>query len=218
MDMHARIRNLFTESIQTKIDAADALPDDIARAADMLVNALTQGKKILCCGNGGSAGDALHFASEMVNRFERERPSLPAIALNSDVNTMTAIANDYGYDEVFSKQVKAIGQPGDILLGFSTSGNSKNVIEAIKAALNRDMLIITLTGKDGGEMAGLFVYASEAAEVTIAQGDMINATGTVVEWGGELTQLSGDTGADLSVVSSDHAVTVTSVDPSSVTD
>lgn len=155
MDMHARIRNLFTESIQTKIDAADALPDDIARAADMLVNALTQGKKILCCGNGGSAGDALHFASEMLNRFERERPSLPAIALNTDVNTMTAIANDYGYDEVFSKQVKALGQPGDILVGFSTSGNSKNVIEAIRAALNRDMLIITLTGKDGGEMAGL---------------------------------------------------------------
>ncbi len=155
MDMHARITNLFTESIQTKIDAADSLPDHIARAADILVNALTSGKKILCCGNGGSAGDALHFASEMVNRFERERPSLPAIALNTDINTMTAIANDYGYNEVYSKQVKALGQSGDILLAFSTSGNSQNVIEAIKAALNRDMLIIAMTGKDGGEMAGL---------------------------------------------------------------
>ena len=155
MDMHARITNLFTESIQTKIDAADSLPEHIGRAADILVNALTSGNKILCCGNGGSAGDALHFASEMVNRFERERPSLPAIALNTDINTMTAIANDYGYKEVYSKQVKALGQPGDILLAFSTSGNSKNVIHAIKAALSRDMLIIAMTGKDGGEMAGL---------------------------------------------------------------
>lgn len=155
MDMHARIRSLFTESIQTKIDAADSLPDVIAGAADLLVNALTAGNKILCCGNGGSAGDAMHFASEMLNRFERERPSLPAIALNTDVNTMSAIANDYGYKEVFAKQVKALGQPGDILVAFSTSGNSKNVIQAMKAALNRDMLIIACTGKDGGEMAGL---------------------------------------------------------------
>ena len=155
MDMHARIRNLFTESIQTKIDAADALPDLIAKSADVFVNALTSGNKILCCGNGGSAGDAMHFASEMLNRFERERPSLPAIALNTDINTMTAIANDYGYDNVYAKQVKALGQAGDILVAFSTSGNSKNVIEAIKAALSRDMLIIAMTGKDGGEMAGL---------------------------------------------------------------
>ena len=155
MDMHGRIRQLFTESIQTKIDAADALPDTIAQAADMLVTTLTSGNKVLCCGNGGSAGDAMHLASEMLNRFERERPSLPAMALNTDVNTMTAIANDYSYDEIYSKQVKALGQAGDILVAFSTSGNSKNVIEAIKAALSRDMLIIAMTGKDGGEMAGL---------------------------------------------------------------
>lgn len=155
MDMHDRIRQLFTESIQTKIDAADALPDNIAQAADLLVTSLTSGNKILCCGNGGSAGDAIHLASEMLNRFERERPSLPAIALNTDINTMTAIANDYSYDEIYSKQVKALGQGGDILVAFSTSGNSKNVIEAIKAALSRDMLIIAMTGKDGGEMAGL---------------------------------------------------------------
>ena len=155
MDMHDRIRQLFTESIQTKIDAADALPDNIAQAADMLVTSLTSGNKVLCCGNGGSAGDAMHLASEMLNRFERERPSLPAMALNTDVNTMTAIANDYSYDEIYSKQVKALGQAGDILVAFSTSGNSKNVIEAIKAALSRDMLIIAMTGKDGGEMAGL---------------------------------------------------------------
>ncbi|MFT5519939.1 MAG: DnaA initiator-associating protein [Enterobacterales bacterium] len=155
MDMLARIREMFTESIQTKIDAADSLPDSIAMAAEMLVNALINGNKILSCGNGGSAGNAMHFASKMLNRFERERPSLPAIPLNTDVNTLTAIANDYDYSQIFAKQVKALGQSGDILLAISTSGNSKNVMEAMKAALSRDMLIIVLSGKDGGEMAGL---------------------------------------------------------------
>ncbi|PCJ47905.1 MAG: phosphoheptose isomerase [Gammaproteobacteria bacterium] len=153
--MLARIREMFTESIQTKIDAADALPDSIAMAAEMLVNALVNGNKILSCGNGGSAGDAMHFASEMLNRFERERPSLPAISLTTDVNTLTAIANDYDFSQIFAKQVKALGQAGDILFAISTSGNSKNIIEAMKAALSRDMLIIVLSGKDGGEMAGL---------------------------------------------------------------
>ena len=155
MDMIGRIRELFTESIQTKIDAADALPESIAMAADVLVNALVNGNKILSCGNGGSAGDAVHFSSEMLNRFERERPSLPAIALTTDMNTLTAISNDYDFNQIFVKQVKALGQAGDILLAISTSGNSSNVVEAIKAALSRDMLIIALTGKDGGEMAGL---------------------------------------------------------------
>ena len=153
--MLTRIREIFTESIQTKIDAADALPEPISMAADMLVNALINSKKILACGNGGSAGDAMHFSSEMLNRFERERPSLPAIALTADMNTLTAIGNDYDFDQIFVKQVKALGQPGDILLAISTSGNSSNVVEAIKAALSRDMLIIALTGRDGGEMAGL---------------------------------------------------------------
>ncbi len=155
MDTLVRIRDLFTESIQTKIDAADALPESIALAADMLVNALISGNKILSCGNGGSAGDAMHFTSEMLNRFERERPSLPAIALTTDMNTITAIANDFEYNQIFMKQVKALGQPGDILLAISTSGNSSSVAEAIRAALSRDMLIIALTGRDGGELAGL---------------------------------------------------------------
>lgn len=155
MDMLMRIREIFTESIQTKIDAADALPESIARATDSIINALINGNKILCCGNGGSAGDAMHFSSEMLNRFERERPSLPAIALTTDMNTITAIANDYDYDQVYAKQVKALGQAGDILLAISTSGNSSNIVEAIKAALSRDMLIIAMTGRDGGEMAGL---------------------------------------------------------------
>jgi len=155
MDTLVRIREIFTESIQTKIDAADALPESIALATDILVDALVNGKKILSCGNGGSAGDAMHFASEMVNRFERERPSLPAIALTADMNTITAIANDYDYTQIYTKQIKALGQPGDILLAISTTGDSPNITEAVKAALSRDMLIIGLTGRDGGEMAGL---------------------------------------------------------------
>ncbi|RLA05319.1 MAG: phosphoheptose isomerase, partial [Gammaproteobacteria bacterium] len=114
--MLTRIREIFTESIQTKIDAADTLPQTIESGAEIILNALVSGNKILSCGNGGSAGDAMHFASEMLNRFERERPSLPAIALTTDMNTITAIANDYEYNQIFAKQVKALGQSGDILL------------------------------------------------------------------------------------------------------
>lgn len=150
-----RIRNTFTESIQTKIAAADALPNRIAKAADIIVASLLNGGKILTCGNGGSAADAQHFASEMVNRFERERPPLPTIALTTDTSALTAISNDYDFNEVFAKQVKALGQAGDVLLVFSTSGNSQNVIAAMRAALAKDMLIVSCTGKDGGEMAGL---------------------------------------------------------------
>ena len=153
--MIERIRDIFTESIQTKIAAADSLPESIAKAGQIMVNSLLAGNKILTCGNGGSAGDAQHFSSEMLNRFERERPSLPAIALTTDTGTLTSISNDYSYNEVFSKQLRALGQPGDILLAFSTSGNSRNVINAMETALSKDMLIVALTGKDGGEMAGL---------------------------------------------------------------
>jgi len=148
------IRKSFTESIQTKIAAAEELPIPIEKAANMMVRALIRGNKILSCGNGGSAGDAQHFSSELLNRYERDRPSLPAMALTTDSSTITSIANDYSYDEIFSKQIKALGQPGDILLAISTSGNSRNVINAMEAALGRDMTIVALTGKDGGEMAG----------------------------------------------------------------
>lgn len=155
MDALNRIRTLFTESIQTKIAAADMLPEAIAKAAEVMSTALLEGHKILSCGNGGSAGDAQHFSSEMLNRFERERPGLPAMALSTDTSTLTSIANDYSYNEVFSKQVYALGQAGDVLLAISTSGNSRNVIKAMEAALQRDMLIVALTGRDGGQMAGL---------------------------------------------------------------
>ena len=161
--MIEQIKANFTESIQTKIAASETLPEHIEKAAYMMVEAFTslggfealiRGNKVLSCGNGGSAGDAQHFSSEMLNRYERDRPSLPAIALSTDTSTITSIANDYSYDEIFAKQVRALGQPGDILLAISTSGNSRNVIAAMEAALSRDMTIVALTGKDGGEMAG----------------------------------------------------------------
>jgi len=120
-----------------------------------MVQSLLSGGKILSCGNGGSAGDSQHFSSELLNRFERERPSLPAIALTTDSSTVTSIANDYSYNEVFSKQIRALGNPGDVLLAISTSGNSANVIQAIQAAHEREMTVVALTGKNGGGMASL---------------------------------------------------------------
>jgi D-sedoheptulose 7-phosphate isomerase len=150
-----RLLQHFNASIETKAQAAELLPPYIEHAAGMMVASLINGGKILSCGNGGSAGDAQHFSSEMLNRFERERPSLPAIALTTDSSTVTSIANDYSYNEIFSKQIRALGNEGDILLAISTSGGSKNVIEAIKAAHDRDMQVVALTGKDGGNMASL---------------------------------------------------------------
>jgi D-sedoheptulose 7-phosphate isomerase len=146
-------------SISTKAQARDEIAASIVTAGELMVSCLLNNGKILSCGNGGSAGDAQHFSSELLNRFERERPSLPAIALTTDTSTLTAIANDYTYNEVFSKQVRALGQPGDVLLAISTSGNSSNVIQAIKAAHDRQMYIVALTGRNGGDMATLLVNA-----------------------------------------------------------
>ena len=157
MDMQHRIRQLFTDSIETKTRAMDVLGPSIEQASQLMVSSLLSERKILTCGNGGSAGDAQHFSSELLNRFERERPSLPAIALTTDSSTITSIANDYSYDEVFSKQIRALGQPGDVLLAISTSGNSGNVLQAIQAAHDRDMLVVALTGRDGGGMASLLL-------------------------------------------------------------
>jgi len=148
-----RIERHFLDSITTKQAALELLPSAIAQGAAIISGALLQGHKVLSCGNGGSAGDAQHFSSEMLNRFERERPGLPAVALSTDTSTLTSIANDYHYDEVFAKQVRALGQPGDILLAISTSGNSRNVVRAIDAAHDRGMLVLALTGREGGVMA-----------------------------------------------------------------
>ena len=153
--MQNRIQHMFQASIDTKQQALQALPGAIEQASLLMVNALLSDNKILSCGKGGSAGDAQHFSSEMLNRFERERPSLPALALTTDSSTITSIANDYSYEEVFSKQIRALGQQGDILLAISTSGNSANVVQAIHAAHDRNMKVIALTGRDGGCMAPL---------------------------------------------------------------
>ncbi len=151
--MQERIREQFEQSAQIKLQAMDELAPAIAAAAELMGAQLLQERKILSCGNGGSAGDSQHFSSEMLNRFERERPGLPAMALTTDTSTLTSIANDYNYDEVFAKQVRALGQSGDILLAISTSGNSSNVVQAMRAAHDRGMHVVALTGKEGGEMA-----------------------------------------------------------------
>jgi len=153
MPLHDRILGHFQASAQTKLEAAGALAPPIEQAARLMVHSLTQGGKILACGNGGSAADAQHFASEMVNRFEHERPGLAALALTTDTSTLTSIANDYAYDQVFARQVKALGQPGDILLAISTSGNSPSVLQAVGAAHARNMHVIALTGRNGGGLA-----------------------------------------------------------------
>ena len=139
-----------------KAKAGEVLPTVIEAAGQAMVECLLNGGKILTCGNGGSAGDAQHFSSELLNRFEMERPALPAIALTTDSSTLTSIANDYSYNEIFSKQVRALGSSGDILLAISTSGNSANVIQAIQAAHDREMRVVAMTGKEGGEMVNLY--------------------------------------------------------------
>jgi D-sedoheptulose 7-phosphate isomerase len=150
-----RIRGHFADSAQLKLAAADALGPDIARAAAVMTECLFADGKILACGNGGSAADAQHFAAELVGRFERERPELPAIALSTDTSLLTAIANDYSFEQVFAKSVRALGGKGDVLLAISTSGNSGNVIAAIEAARSRDMRVVALTGKGGGRIGEL---------------------------------------------------------------
>jgi len=152
MDLTAHLRQHFEEGIELRRRMAETMPRDIARAGEAIAAAVKAGRKVLSCGNGGSAADSQHFAAEMVGRFERERPGMPAISLTVDTSALTAIANDYDFDRVFSKQVEALGSPGDVLLGISTSGNSNNVIEAIKAAQARGLTVIALTGRDGGAM------------------------------------------------------------------
>ena len=155
MDPVERIRSHFAESARLKQEAAEALAPAIARAAAAFTECLLADGKILACGNGGSACDAQHFAAEMVGRFERERPELPAISLATDTSILTAVANDYSFEQIFAKQVRALGTKGDVLLAISTSGNSANVMAAIEAAHKREMRVIALTGKGGGRIGEL---------------------------------------------------------------
>jgi D-sedoheptulose 7-phosphate isomerase len=153
MELISRINKSFQDSIVTKQLAAELLAEPISRGAQIVTQCFMSGGKVLSCGNGGSAGDAQHFSSEMLNRFEMERPGLPAIALTTDSSAVTSIANDYSFSLVFSKQVTALGHAGDVLLAISTSGNSENVNLAIDAAHEREMTVIALTGKSGGGIA-----------------------------------------------------------------
>lgn len=155
MDLHQRIAAQFAASAEIKRLAAEVIALPIAHAIDAMVAALMSNGKILACGNGGSAGDCQHFAAELVGRFERERPGLAAIALTTDTSILTAVANDYDYSQIFVKQVQALGQPGDLLLAISTSGNSANVIAAIEVAHAREMRVVALTGKGGGKIRNL---------------------------------------------------------------
>ncbi|HYD81618.1 MAG TPA: phosphoheptose isomerase [Paucimonas sp.] len=149
----------FEESAELKSKAAALLAQPISEAVELMFTALSNGNKILACGNGGSAADCQHFAAELVGRFERERLPLPAIALTTDTSILTAVGNDYSFNDIFSKQVQAFGQPGDVLLAISTSGNSGNVLAAVEAALERDVRVVALTGKGGGKIGEVLTDA-----------------------------------------------------------
>jgi D-sedoheptulose 7-phosphate isomerase len=153
MDLISRITTHFNESAQTKLRSIDVLAAPIARSIDVMVKALRADRKILACGNGGSAADAQHFAAELLNRFERERPPLAALALTTDSSTLTSIGNDYDFKQIFAKQVMGLGRPGDVLMAISTSGGSPNVIAAVAAAHECDMHVVALTGRGGGALA-----------------------------------------------------------------
>jgi D-sedoheptulose 7-phosphate isomerase len=155
MDLISRISENFSESAHLKLQTMDALATPIAEAAERMVQCLRLDGKILACGNGGSAADCQHFSAELLNRFEMERPSLAAISLTTDTSTILSIANDYDFDQVFSKQVRGLGHANDVLLAISTSGNSRNVLAAIEAAHEAGMSVVALTGRDGGKMSEL---------------------------------------------------------------
>jgi len=155
MDLTVRINQHFDDSAEVKRQSKATLSQPIADAVAAMVDCLRQDCKILCCGNGGSAADAQHFAAELINRFEMERPELAALALTTDSSVLTSIANDYDYNQIFSKQVRGLGRKGDVLLAISTSGNSPNVVAAIDAAHVRNMRVVALTGRDGGKMGSM---------------------------------------------------------------
>ena len=167
MNLQDRIAQHFESSIAAKQKSLEFVAPGISNASIISVQGLLDGNKILCCGNGGSAADSQHFAAELLNRFEIERPGLPALALTTDSSTLTAIANDYSFDEIFSKQVRALGKAGDLLLAISTSGNSKNIMKTIEAAHEREMKTIALTGRDGGEIAKILKISDVEIRVPV---------------------------------------------------
>jgi D-sedoheptulose 7-phosphate isomerase len=170
MNLEKRIEKHFNDSAQLKLATAPRLAAPIARAAQIMTDSLKSGGKVLACGNGGSAADAQHFSAELLGRFERERQELAAIALTTDTSAITAIANDYGYDMIFAKQVRGLGARGDVLIAISTSGNSTNVIEAMNAARTKGMSVVALTGRDGGKMGAVLgandVHLNVSSNVT----------------------------------------------------
>jgi D-sedoheptulose 7-phosphate isomerase len=166
LDLIDRVRNTFDASAGLKQRCADELAPAITRAAHLIHRQLLEECKVLACGNGGSAADAQHFSSEMLNHFEMPRSGLPAIALTTDSSTLTSVANDHRFAEVFSRQIRALGHPGDVLLAISTSGRSQNILEAISAAHNRDMHVVLLSGRDGGPAATL-LRPEEDVEVRV---------------------------------------------------
>lgn len=188
--VNARVRGIFADSVKTISEAAAALTPAIGAAAQQMLRALRAGRKILACGNGGSAADAQHFSAEMLNRFERERAPLPAVALTTDTSTLTSIANDYHFDEVFAKQVRALGQAGDVLVAISTSGNSPNVLRAVQAAHERDMIVVALSGRDGGKLSGLLrgddvdicVRAQSTARIQEVHGIVIHCLCDLIDY------------------------------------
>ena len=165
MDAETLVSEHFAESVATKQAAANVLAPSIARAGQLMAQALLDDGMIFSCGNGGSAADSQHFSSELLNRFEMERPGLPAVALTTDSSTLTSIANDYAYEEIFAKQITALGRQSDVLLAISTSGNSENVNRAIDAAHERAVRVVALSGRDGGRMAGLL--ADDDVEIRV---------------------------------------------------
>ena len=169
MDAVTRVAELFNDSIEIKQRAAEVLCPVVAEVAEALIKCLVEGHKLLVCGNGGSAADAQHFAAEMLNRFEAERPGLPAIALTTDSSTLTSIANDYQFSDVFARQVRALGQSGDVLLCITTSGGSANIVSGIEAAHDRDMPVVLLSGRDGGAAAVALVQQGDL-EIRVPSG------------------------------------------------
>jgi len=165
MDAESLVSEHFAESVATKQAAAQVLAPAIARAGQLMARSLLDDGKILSCGNGGSAADSQHFSAELLNRFEMERPGLPAVALTTDSSTLTSIANDYAYEDIFAKQITALGRENDVLLAISTSGNSENVNRAIAAAHDRALKVVALSGRDGGRMAGLL--SDEDVEIRV---------------------------------------------------